>query len=830
MQQRQLTCHAILEELAEATMFLSTEDDLAPITGHLSELEACLAAEPVALAILIACHGHVDQARQPDVAARETAIAALQDEVQRLQDCLLNGPTATTVPAEASSPVRQFTLPEWVDETVFRDFIANQTDSISDVEREILEIEEGDGTALADLKRRVHTLKGEAGLIGLETLEHLCHVVEELLETPQRATCAVNLLLAFKDWVADALAAYAVFQLPAAAPDALIREMQAVGSPPAAVPPPPPPAPVAAPAAPPAAAAPHGWDADTLELMQEFLAEGEDGLTQADEILIQAEDGSAGDEQINAAFRVFHTIKGVAGFLQLDETSGIAHAAESLLNKIREGRAALAGHNLDLMFAAASHLRKSLEALRAALESGLLPRPVAGVANLIAGLTRATDSDDVPVVASAPARAATEAWPTADVTEPASAPADDEGPTPEPTAGVAAKTTRLKEVVKVDLERVDNLVDLIGELVIVDSMIANSLDHLATAGTGLLRNQVAQMSKITRDLQGIATSMRMVPVRGVFQKMARMVRDLSLKSGKEVRAVLEGETAELDRSMVEQISDPLVHMIRNSIDHGLETPDIRRQSGKSTRGTIRLRAFHEGGRIVIQIADDGRGLNRDAILAKALQRGIVTAEQTLTDSEIYQLIFAPGFSTAEKVTEISGRGVGMDVVRRNVEAMHGKITLDSRPGLGTTFSMQLPLTMAIIEGTLIRVGNERYILPTLSMFESIRPTESMVFSVAGKGEMVHLRNETIPLYRLGRLLAIPNAGETPAEALIVIVESHGSKVGLLVDEVIDQQQVVIKGMGATLAGTRYIAGAAIMSDGRVGLILNPDEIPPLANR
>jgi two-component system chemotaxis sensor kinase CheA len=852
MQEQQPTCQTILEALAEATIFASTQTEFAAICEQIAQLEACLAGtgtEPDAEAaeILARCREQAVLGRDADsdLVSLEAVAMLLQEDMQQLQDHLANAPSrgAEPEPPKPQSPERQFELPEWVDETVFRDFISNHTDSIVDVEREIMEIEEGNGTALADLKRRVHTLKGEAGLIGLQPLEHLCHVVEELLETPAHATRAINQLLAFKDWVADALLAYSSYQLPATSTDALVQEIEAVTSPPAPVEPeaapepdPPPPAePTESPATPaPAASGPHGWDDDTMELIQEFLAEGEDGLTQVDDIFLQAEDGNANDEHVNAAFRVFHTIKGVAGFLELEETQSLSHAAESLLNKIREGRAQLAGQNLDLLFAAASHLRNSLAAVRTALGNGLLPRPVDGIPALINDLGAATDSEGAP----SPAPAST---PTP-VAEPAPAPAGqkpaavEQTPAPPPVAKVAepteskTKATHLKEVVKVDLERVDNLVDLIGELVIVDSMITNSLEQMDAVATNALRNHVAQMSKITRDLQGIATSMRMVPVRAVFQKMARMVRDLSQKSGKPVRAVLEGETTELDRSMVEQISDPLVHMIRNSIDHGIEDAETRRQLGKPQRGTIHLRAFHEGGRIVIQVADDGKGLDREAILAKAKAKNLVKDGQALTDQEIYQLIFAPGFSTAKKVTEISGRGVGMDVVCRNVESMRGKITLDSKQGAGTTFNMQLPLTMAIIEGTLIRCGNERYVLPTLSMYESLRPTEDMVVSVAGKGEVVNLRNETIPLYRLGRLLRLDEAGQDVAAALIVILESHGAKIGLVVDEVIDQQQVVIKGMGVTLAGTRYISGAAIMSDGRVGLILNPDEIPALAER
>ena len=472
MEPQQPDCHAILEDLAGATLFANTTGEFADICKQLVALEATidldlLVADDALRDLLGTCHKQAATARgAEDDATRDEAVAALQEGVQQLQDCLLNAPAAPAVTPPEPSPEGGFSLPEWVDETVFRDFISNHTDSIVDVEREIMEIEEGNGTALADLKRRVHTLKGEAGLIGLETLEHLCHAVEELLETPAHAGQAINQLLAFKDWVAEALVAYAVFQLPGTPPDSLIQQIEAIGSqPPAAAGEPEavacPPAP-----APPFVEAAHDWDADTVELIQEFLAEGEDGLSQVDEILLQAEDGSTDGEHVNAAFRVFHTIKGVAGFLELDEAGILAHAAESLLNRIREGKAALAGQNLNLMFSAATQLRLSLEALRHALEGGVLPRPVAGIPALIGDLAAATDDDGTTDGADPEAMfelLASEEAKAQSAPAPVAAPAP--APPTAPVAGNPAKRTegkgtRLKEVVKIDLERVDNLVEI----------------------------------------------------------------------------------------------------------------------------------------------------------------------------------------------------------------------------------------------------------------------------------------------------------------------------------------------------------------------------------
>jgi two-component system chemotaxis sensor kinase CheA len=312
--------------------------------------------------------------------------------------------------------------------------------------------------------------------------------------------------------------------------------------------------------------------------------------------------------------------------------------------------------------------------------------------------------------------------------------------------------------------------------------------------------------------------------------MARLVRDLSRKSGKQVRLVTSGEATEMDRSMVEQIADPLVHMIRNSLDHGLETPEERERAGKPPDGVVRLSAYHEGGSVVIELADDGRGLNRDRIAKKAIEKGLIATAEGMTDAEIHALIFAPGFSTAAAVTEISGRGVGMDVVKRNVEAMRGRVVISSTPGAGTTFKMVLPLTLAIIDGMLVACGEERYIVPTLSIIESIQPDAGMLVSFARTNEMINLRGEILPLLRMDRLFDVPGAKGDPTQALVVVVEGVGRRVGLLVDEVVAQQQVVIKTLAAGFRQTPFVSGAAILADGRVGLILNVEEIAQLVEK
>jgi len=291
-----------------------------------------------------------------------------------------------------------------------------------------------------------------------------------------------------------------------------------------------------------------------------------------------------------------------------------------------------------------------------------------------------------------------------------------------------------------------------------------------------------------------------------------------------VQLIVEGEETELDRNIVEELSDPLVHMIRNSVDHGIELPADRVSRGKPALGTIRLSASHQRGGIVIAIRDDGKGLDRDRILAKARERGLIKPDATLTEEETFALIFAPGFSTAEIVTDVSGRGVGMDVVRRNIEKLRGKVEIQSIPGQGTTFTIVLPLTLAIIDGMLVGVGDDRYIIPTLSVRESFRPRPGMVTTVHERGEVVSVRGRLTPLLRLGQHLGTPGRAVDPTDGIIVVVESGDAARGLLVDELLGKQEVVIKSLGETFRKQDLLAGAAILGDGRVGLILDVDTL------
>ena len=394
-------------------------------------------------------------------------------------------------------------------------------------------------------------------------------------------------------------------------------------------------------------------------------------------------------------------------------------------------------------------------------------------------------------------------------------------------AGSNSAASSVSETVRVDRERLDKMINQIGELVIGTSMVEQdwSRFHPDMESAALV-----QLGKIVRDLQEMSLSLRMVPIAASFQKMTRIIRDLSHRLGKQIHLETEGEDTELDKTVVDQIGDPLLHMVRNSVDHGIELPAERIAAGKPPEGTICLKAYHQGGNFIIEIQDDGKGLDRDRILRKAIERGIVSEHDNLSDEEIYQLIFSAGFSTAEQVTDVSGRGVGMDVVRRNVEALQGSISIRSQKGKGCRMIVRLPLTLAILDGLLVRVANDSYVIPLLSVVESINQKGRDIKSVLSKGEVITLRGEIVPLLRLDRILNLRHSHDATDSNLLVIVEDQGRKYSLAVDELLGQQQVVIKNLEANFQKVPGVAGATILGDGRVALILDINGISAMATK
>ena len=374
--------------------------------------------------------------------------------------------------------------------------------------------------------------------------------------------------------------------------------------------------------------------------------------------------------------------------------------------------------------------------------------------------------------------------------------------------------------IRVDTSKIDKLINLVGELVITQSMLSDLSARFEMTQVPVLLERIAQLERNTREIQERVMGIRMLPIGSAFSRFPRLVRDLSGKSGKKIQLVLSGEETELDKTVIESITDPLTHLVRNSADHGLEGPEERLAAGKDEQGTIHLNAFHEGGNISITVADDGRGLNRDKILAKAIKSGLIGEQDKLTDDQIWPLIFKPGFSTAEKVTDVSGRGVGMDVVKRNIESLGGTVSIKTATGTGTTFTLKLPLTLAIIEGMTIRVGHETYILPMLSIVESIQPKADTVKTIVGKGEVMNVRGTYHPMMRLYEVFDLEPEHKDPAKAILLILETEGERVAVMVDEILGQQQVVIKSMEQNFRKVEGIAGATILGDGTVGFILD----------
>jgi two-component system chemotaxis sensor kinase CheA len=373
--------------------------------------------------------------------------------------------------------------------------------------------------------------------------------------------------------------------------------------------------------------------------------------------------------------------------------------------------------------------------------------------------------------------------------------------------------------IRVSVEKVDQLINLVGELVITQAMIEQRTSDMDPMVHERLLASVGQLTRNTRDLQEAVMSIRMMPMDFVFSRFPRMVRDLAGKLGKKVDFITHGSATELDKGLIERIVDPLTHLVRNSIDHGIEMPEARRAAGKTDAGRLFLSAGQQGGNIVIEVADDGAGLNRERIMAKARQNGLEVSD-TMTDPEVWQLIFAPGFSTAETVTDVSGRGVGMDVVKRNITAMGGVVDIRSAKGFGTTISISLPLTLAILDGMSIRCGAEVYILPLGFVAESLQPTPEDVKEIAGKGRVLKVRGEYLPLIPLYQMFGITPRHTDPCEAIVVILETEGRKAALFVDELVGQQQVVVKNLESNYRKVAGISGATILGDGGVSLILD----------
>jgi two-component system chemotaxis sensor kinase CheA len=603
----------------------------------------------------------------------------------------------------------------------------------------------------------------------------------------------------------------------------------------------------------------------TLQLSPEmrhgFVAEATEQLDAAEQALLLVQDEANTDptEPLKDLFRYIHSFKGNCGFMGLIDLEHLSHTMETLLDNLRSGTIKPDNNIVTKLLGMVDVLRDATKDIEEggsaqindlpshiqtinSLMGALAPSTTQPVATTPTATTSAetTQTPPQPVAAAQPPVSATlPVEPPVELSKPAqvSAPAPQlqlsdilpaEKITPQqhpaaPTGGTSGTTSsasKAKQDIRVDLHKLDILINLVGELVIAESMVTRcpAVSHVEDEYYNRAKHQ---LRRICDDLQDVAMSVRMIPLSATFRKMIRLVHDLATKTGKRIKLNLVGEDTEVDKTVIEQIADPLVHIVRNSCDHGVELPDERVKAGKSDTGTVTLEGRHEGGEVWIIIKDDGRGLNKEKIIAKALEKGLAGNEvRDWSDDRIFKLIFEPGFSTADKVTDVSGRGVGMDVVKRNIEKLNGRIDISSKAGAGSTFTLRIPLTLAIVDAMLVRVGEGKYMIPTLSIRESLVPTMKQVTITPEGREILRLREEMVPIVRLYDVFCCKPGAEKLKDGILIVAEDGGRSFAFFVDEIIGQQQTVIKGLPDYIGEANGFSGCTILGDGTVSLIVD----------
>ena len=627
---------------------------------------------------------------------------------------------------------------------------------------------------------------------------------------------------------------------------------------------------------------------DMSQFYQVFFEESAELLEEMEHLLLELDVQDPGKDALNAIFRTAHSIKGGSATFGFNEITETTHILESLLDKLRNDELQLRIEMVDVFLKAVDVIKVQLagrqfesdvdaevvaaiclrlnelaqgtpvEVVVAQPTAPHVPAPpVEPVAqpdaqgsepvdpsleNLYAILTDTAVAFEPQITANPVSADADQSYgfyaalpvvanpdPSAEAAELAQTPADAEASRraiDRPGAEKRRSNDRPDNEatsIRVGVEKVDQLINLVGELVITQAMLAQTASRVDTALYESLRTGLGQLEHNTRDLQESVMSIRMMPISFVFSRFPRVVRDLAGKLEKQVELKTVGEGTELDKGLIEKIADPLTHLVRNSLDHGVELPQKRLAAGKPATGTITLRAFHQGGNIVIEVGDDGAGLNREKIMAKARERGLAVSD-TMSDQEVWLLIFEAGFSTADVVTAVSGRGVGMDVVKRNVHAMGGRVEIESALGVGTRISIRLPLTLAILDGMSVSVGQEIFIVPLTFITESLQPAKEDIRTIAGGGTVVHVRGDFLPVVALHEVLNIKSKVTDFEHGIMVIVESEGSKSAMFVDNLLGQHQVVIKSLESNYRKVPGVSGATIMGDGKVALILDVDAL------
>ena len=664
-----------------------------------------------------------------------------------------------------------------------------------------LDIENPDDEQMNAIFRCAHSIKGGAATFGFNDVAELTHQMETLLDKLRRHELAptsqmVDVLLQSGDALKAQLARHQGSGADAVDTSDLLSSIRTLVEggtldgtrAPAAAP-----APVAAPAPAPAAAAPAPLKSTVRQL--ELLVGPLNNTAQADNLV-----------ELFKEITDLGTIEPLDGGIPADGMRRFKVLTSSTDNDL-----------LDLFTFHVSREQVKLMPLTEGFgfHEGAPGAPVETKKDEDPGYGFFDDAPGVPEATAAESKAAEAA--KANVPVPAAKPAAPARTDVAPRAGGGASPDQ--STLRVSVEKVDQLINLVGELVITQAMLAQNSRNLDPGLYQQLASGLADLERNTRDLQESVMSIRMIPMSVVFNRFPRMLRDLAAKLGKKVELVTQGEATELDKGLVEKITDPLTHLVRNSCDHGIESPADRLAKGKPEQGTITLVASHQGGSIVIEVRDDGRGLNREKLIRKAREKGI-DAPDSMTDQEVWGLIFAPGFSTADQVTDVSGRGVGMDVVKKNITSLGGTVEIDSAEGYGMKVSVRLPLTLAIMDGMSVGVGEEVYILPLSSVVESFQVQADTIKTVGGSGRVVEVRDEYMPVVELEQVFNVPRFDFEHVSSIMVVVEAEGGRVALLVDELLGQQQVVVKNLEANYRKVTDVSGATIMGDGRVALILD----------
>ena len=581
------------------------------------------------------------------------------------------------------------------------------------------------------------------------------------------------------------------------------------------------------------ATTPEKLSDDDIEILTDFISEAEDNLNNIEVSLIELEQDPENANIINDIFRPFHSIKGVSGFLSLGKINRLSHATENLLDSARSGDFIINHSATDAILESVDLLKQLLDSVKQGFVSGYRQEDGHIDVDILKDKLKKlqislTKGEKEPLGEILVRKKEIEKQ---DIDHALEIQKENPGKkfgeilieakkiAPVQVASAlmeqSAVKKRVASHVKVSTQKLDDLVDYAGELVIAQSMLRQQ-----TMGNPALSQTVSQLGQIVNNMQNIAMSMRMIPIKATFMKMIRLVRDLSRKFGKQINLSMSGEETEIDRNVVDALYEPMVHMIRNACDHGIESAQERTENKKPQQGNIDLRAYHKGGNIVIEIVDDGKGMDGEKILKKATASGLITGDEQMTDAQVFGLILSPGFSTASQVTDVSGRGVGMDVVKEGIEKFRGHLNIESEKGVGSRFIISLPLTLAIIDGMLVRVDHEKYVIPTIAIQKAFRPGPGEYFTVEGKGEMVKDRGHLVPLIRLNEIYGTSNHIKSVEQNLVVVVESKEERRAFLIDELLGKDEYVIKNLGGNMDDIRGIAGGAILSDGKVGLILD----------